>query len=240
MEEDDLVDAVQEFGPELLAQGIHHSTTGGIVDRAAWRRRSLGDDVAAEVRRHDHDGVLEIDRAAFAVREASIVEELQQDVQHFGVRLLDLIEQHDGVRPAPHGFGKLPGFFVADVAGRRADHARHGVFFLVLRHVDPDHGLLVVEQEFGESPRQFGFSNPSRPEKNKGTNWAIFVLQPRQVTNLVASNGHFYVSPNIEICATPLQMARTGRGIRGQVRELDASDHGPWRWTPAHLRVVSQ
>jgi hypothetical protein len=41
------------------------------------------------------DGVLEVDRAALAVGEAAVVEHLQQHVEHVGVGLLDLVEQHD-------------------------------------------------------------------------------------------------------------------------------------------------
>ena len=70
-----------------------------------WRRvppsrrsAECRDELAAEVRRHDDDRVLEIDRSALAVGQPAIVEQLQQDVQHFGVRLFDLVEQHDGVR----------------------------------------------------------------------------------------------------------------------------------------------
>ena len=38
-------------------------------------------------------------------------------VQHFGMRLFDLVEEHDGVRPPAHGFGELAGLLVADVPG---------------------------------------------------------------------------------------------------------------------------
>ena len=43
-----------------------------------------------------HD-VAEVDRATLAIGEASVVEQLQQGVEHVAVRLLDLVEQHDRV-----------------------------------------------------------------------------------------------------------------------------------------------
>ena len=41
-----------------------------------------------------------------------------------GVRLLDFVEQHDGIRIALDLLGQLTAFFVADVSGRRADQLR--------------------------------------------------------------------------------------------------------------------
>ena len=76
-----------------------------------------------QVRRHDQHDVGEVDRATLAVGEATVVEHLQQHVEHVGVGLLDLVEQHHAVGPAAHGLGELAALVVADVAGRRADEA---------------------------------------------------------------------------------------------------------------------
>ena len=77
----------------------------------------------AEIRRHDDERVLEIDRAALAVGQAAVVEHLQQHVEHVRMRLLDLVEQHDLIGPAADGFGQRAAFLIADIAGRRADQA---------------------------------------------------------------------------------------------------------------------
>ena len=85
LERHDLVDPVDELGQE----------------RRPWRRRvmraasSLGvagreperppGPAGAEVRRHDDDGVREVDRPALAVGEPAVVHELEQDVPHVGV-----------------------------------------------------------------------------------------------------------------------------------------------------------
>ena len=92
---------------------------------------------------------------------------LQQDVEHVGVRLLDLVEQHHRVRPAADGLGELTALVVADVARGRADEARHVVLLLVLRHVDADHRVLVVEQEVGEAARQLGLADARRAEEQE-------------------------------------------------------------------------
>ena len=106
--------------------------------------------------------VLEVDRPALAVGQPPVVEQLQHHVQHFGMRLLDLVEEHDRVRPPADGFGELAGLLVADVSRRRADQPRDRVLLLVLRHVDADHRLLVVEQELGERAGQLGLADAGR------------------------------------------------------------------------------
>ena len=78
MELDDLVDPVQELGPEDVAHRLGR----------------------ADVRGHDHHRVAEVDRAAVAVGQPPVVEDLQQHVEDLRVRLLDLVEEDDRVRAA--------------------------------------------------------------------------------------------------------------------------------------------
>src|SRR5437667_6733118 len=67
MEEDDFVDAVQELRTEVLAQRDHHRAPGSFRKRRALASANalgiglgrFGDVLAAEVRRHDDDRILE-------------------------------------------------------------------------------------------------------------------------------------------------------------------------------------
>jgi cobalamin biosynthesis protein CobT len=91
VEQDDLVEPVEELRPEVRA---HHapspaSRTASTSSPSA-RLREFG----AEVRGQDDQRVAEVDRAALPVGQAAVVEHLQQHVEHVGVRLLDLVEQH--------------------------------------------------------------------------------------------------------------------------------------------------
>ena len=122
---------------------------------------------AADVRRHDQHRVAEVDGAALAVGQAAVVEHLQQDVEDLGVRLLDLVEQDDAVRAAAHRLRQLAALVVADVAGRRADEARHRVPLLVLAHVDAHHRVLVVEHELGERARELRLADAGRAEEDE-------------------------------------------------------------------------
>ena len=155
LELDDLVDPVQELRPEVLRERLGRADVGG----------------------HDDHGVAEVDRAALAVGQAAVVEDLQEDVEDLGVRLLDLVEEDDRVRTAPHRLGQLPALVVADVAGRRADEARDRMPLLVLRHVEPDERPLVVEHELGESAGELRLPHAGRPEEDEGADRPVRILE---------------------------------------------------------------
>ncbi len=114
------------------------------------RQQRVDEVLRPEVGGEHEDDVAEVDGAALAVGEPTVVEHLEQDVEGLRVRLLDLVEQDHRVGPAADRLGELAALLVADVARRRADEARDGVPLGVLRHVDADHGPLVVEEEVGE------------------------------------------------------------------------------------------
>src|SRR5258708_4052115 len=86
MEDDDVVHAVEELGPERLSQDVHHLAADDVVQAVPLERR-LGDQGAPDVRRHDDHGVLEINRAPLVVGQPAVVQELQHHVEHLGVRL---------------------------------------------------------------------------------------------------------------------------------------------------------
>ena len=104
----------------------------------------------------------EIDRPALAVGERSVVEHLEQHIEHVGMCLLDLVEQHDLIGSAPHRLGQRTALVIADIARRRADQARYRMLLHVFRHVDAHHRVLVVEQEIGERLGELGLADAGR------------------------------------------------------------------------------
>src|SRR5690606_22546476 len=60
-EHDDVVDAVHELRAEVLTDDLHDL---GLHARVVLRAHELLDALAAQVRRHDDDGVTKVDRAA--------------------------------------------------------------------------------------------------------------------------------------------------------------------------------
>src|SRR5213082_1900027 len=172
MEDHDVVDAVDELGPEALLHDLHHRA---LHLRVVLLARVLLNDLRAEVGRHDDHGVAEVDRAPLAVGETPIVEHLQQHVEHVRMRLLNLIQQDDRIGPPAHRFGEVAALLVADVAGRRADQARHGVLLHELRHVDADQRVPVSKRNSASAlqssvlPTPVGPRNRNEPFGRRGS-----------------------------------------------------------------------
>lgn len=98
------------------------SKPNGILAMNPEKYREI-DLLCADVGGHDDDGVLEIHMAALTVGQDAVLKDLQQDVEHIRVRLLDLIEQDDRVRMTADLFGKLAALIVADISRRRTDRS---------------------------------------------------------------------------------------------------------------------
>ena len=97
VEHDDVVDAVDELRPEMLPDDLEHGLLHGVVvllARHSWITCEPRFEVMID------DRVAEVDRPALPVGQAAVVEHLEQHVEHVGMRLLDLVEQDHGVRPA--------------------------------------------------------------------------------------------------------------------------------------------
>ena len=101
----------------------------------------------AEVARHDDDGVAEVDHAALAVREPTVVEHLEEELVELARRLLDLVDEHDRVRLAADVLRELATLVVTDVARRRTNETSDRVLLRVFGAVDTDHGFGRVEEQ---------------------------------------------------------------------------------------------
>ena len=122
VEEQDIVDAVQKFGPEMRAHH-GHDLVADDVDILAERLRL--EILRAEIRRHDDDRVAEIDGAALAVRQAPVIQNLQKHIEDVWMRFLDLVEKHDLIGATANKFRERPAFLITDITGRRADEPGH-------------------------------------------------------------------------------------------------------------------
>ena len=85
VEDHDLVHPVQELGTEVLPQDPQDML------RLLFLRPASSENLAAEVRGHDHHRVPEVYGAALAVRKTPVVEDLQQNVEDVRVRLFNFI-----------------------------------------------------------------------------------------------------------------------------------------------------
>mmetsp|Transcript_4404 Transcript_4404/g.13970 ORF Transcript_4404/g.13970 Transcript_4404/m.13970 type:complete len:959 (-) Transcript_4404:401-3277(-) len=178
VEDDDLVEAVQEFGAELGAHRVEDLALDlrelGRAGRAAGRvgggevRDGVQDQLRADVGREEDDGVAEAHRLPLAVGQDAVVEQLKERVEDVRVRLLHLVEENDAVGPVPHGLGELTALVVADVAGRRAEEARHGVLLRVLGHVEAQQRAGVVVDLLRQRLGEFRLAHARRAEERKG------------------------------------------------------------------------
>ena len=181
------------------------------------------DALGAEVARHDHDGVLEVHGAALRIGEAAVVQDLQEQVEHVGVRLLDLVEQDHRVRLAPDRLGELPRLLVAHVPGRRPDEPAHGVPLLELAHVEPDHHVLVAEQHLGERARQLGLADARRPKEQEAPDGALRVPEPGPApANGLGDRLHRLVLPDHPLVQPLLELEQPVALLLGQLRDGDA------------------
>src|SRR6476469_5215418 len=80
-EDNRFIDAVQELGPEVLAQGFGNALSHlSIVLQA-----EVHYELRADIRSHDDNRVLEVHRAPLRVGQAAVIEDLQQHVENIRV-----------------------------------------------------------------------------------------------------------------------------------------------------------
>ena len=101
-EEDHVVHAVQELGPEESLELVAEHVAQRLAPLGVLEHLRIGveDPLRAYVARHDHDGVREVRRAPPPVGEPPVVEHLEEQVEDVGVRLLDLVREEHAVRLA--------------------------------------------------------------------------------------------------------------------------------------------
>ena len=185
------------------------------------------DEFAPDVRRHDDDGVLEVDRAPLAVGQPAVVEHLKERRPDVRVRLLDLVEEDDGIGVTADGLGQLAPLLVSDVPRRGADHPGDGVLLLVLGHVEADHRVLVVEEEIGQSARELRLSDARGPEEEERADRALRVLHPRPGAPDGGGDGvHGLVLPDD---APPQAFVHLQELLRLPLDHLRHGDSGPLR-----------
>ena len=149
------------------------------LERKAQRALAL-DHVGADVGGHDDDGVAEIHFVTAGIGEMAFFHDLQQHVVRLGMGLLDFVENDDRVRAAAQRFGELPGFFEANVAGRRAHQAADGVAFHELGHIELDQSVFAAKHEACQRLGQLGLAHAGGAKEDEGANRTARVFQDRR------------------------------------------------------------
>ena len=123
---------------------------------------------------HDQDDVAEIDLLAVGVGEDAVVHDLQQDVEHIRVRLLDLVEQDHRVRVLIDGVGQQATLVEADIARRRADQAADRMALHVLAHVEAQQFDAEGQRQLS---RRLGLAGAGRAAEQVGADRLVGVAQ---------------------------------------------------------------
>ena len=202
MEQEDVVNAIDKLGAQsrngravggktrlselidqLLSCGFRNLGVVGTLISKNFRLFA-GEQVGS----HDDDGVFEIHRATFVVGEATIIEHLQENVEDIGMGFFNLIEKHDRVGFATHGFGELSAFVITHISRRGTNQTRCRKLLLVFAHVDARHHVFIVKQAFCEGFCQFRLTHSRGTEEDERTDGTFGVLQTS--TTAAHSVGH--------------------------------------------------
>ena len=171
VELDDRVEAVAELRREHLLERFERVRGVILLGEAdGGARRFLGAGVGGH---HQHD-VAEVRLAAVVVRQRAVVHHLQQQVEHFRVRLLHFVEQHHAVRMLHHGLGEQAALVEADVAGRCADQSGDGVPLHVFGHVEAQQ---FHAHDVGELAAHFRLADAGGPGEQERADWLALGLE---------------------------------------------------------------
>jgi hypothetical protein len=105
-----------------------------------------------------------------------VVHDLQQQVEHVGVRLLDFVQQQHRMRMLVDGLGEQATLVEAHVARRRADQARHRVALHIFGHVEANQ--LDAERD-RQLPRDFGLADAGGTGEQERADRLALIAQAR-------------------------------------------------------------
>ena len=120
--------------------------------------------------------VAEVGLAAVVVGQRAVVHDLQQQVEHVRMRLLDLVEQQHAVRMLGDRLGEQAALIEADVARRRADQARDRVPLHVLGHVEAHELDAHGDRELA---RDLGLADAGRTGEQEAADRLALIAQAR-------------------------------------------------------------
>src|SRR5690606_21199495 len=109
----------------------------------------LLNDMRTRIGGHDDDRIFEVHHTPLVIRQMSVVQYQQENVEDIGMCFFNLVEQDHRIGATAYGFSQLTAFVVAYISWRRTDQSRYRMTFLVFGHVDTHERVLVVEEEFG-------------------------------------------------------------------------------------------
>ena len=135
------------------------------------------DQLGPDIRSQQDQGVAEVDLPPLAILHDALVEDLEKDLVHVGMGLLDLIQQHHGVGLAAHCLGQDPALAIADIARRRPFERADRMGLLILGHVDGDDILLAAIEDLGQRQRGLGLADARGAGEHEDTDRLVGIVE---------------------------------------------------------------
>ncbi len=121
VEDDGLINPIEKLRAETTAQGFHDARSHFFV--ATIIPDHIQNVLRSQVARHDDDGIFAIHRATLRVGDATIVKNLQHDIEDIWVSLFNFIKQNHRIGAATNGFRQLSTFVKSDISRRRTNQS---------------------------------------------------------------------------------------------------------------------
>ena len=109
LENNRIIDPVEKFRPEILAQGLLDLTLNLFRNRPV--ANPFDQILRSDIRGHDNDRILETDRPPFGISGTAVIKNLQQYIENIRMRFLDFVEQDHRIGLPAHRLGQLTAFF---------------------------------------------------------------------------------------------------------------------------------
>src|SRR5699024_10429990 len=105
------INAVDEFRTEVLSELAQYRRTHFLVIIG-----EILDELRADIRGHNDNGISKINGASFGVCKTSIIQNLQENVEYVGVCFFDLVKENYRIRTAANLLGEVSAFVVANIS----------------------------------------------------------------------------------------------------------------------------
>src|SRR4029079_7814620 len=118
----------------------------------------------ARIRREDHDALAKVGGPALTIREASVVEKLEEKAPDVAVGLLELVEENDreGLRANRRDQCRRLALRI-----RIAQQALEARLRLELAHVEPNEAVRRAEEELRQRLRDLGLARSRRADEEE-------------------------------------------------------------------------
>ena len=115
--------------------------------------------------------------AALTIRQTTLVQNLEQYIEHIGMSLFNLVKKENGVRTTTHRFSKFAAFVVSHISWRRAHELSHGMALHIFRHIKGYERILATEEKLRQRFCKLRLANARWPQEDERTAGTARILE---------------------------------------------------------------